>query len=305
MIALWLAALAWADPDFDARMSAVEAEDVALLRAIAPGPPSGVDGADLSVLELAARDVPIRRDPDVASWVALFTGPLRTPFARWLGRLDHHRDTLAWILDAEGVPATLAVLVVVESGAMEAATSTVGAAGLWQITAPTAGFLDLRVDRWVDERRDPVRATAAAAILLRDLHARFGDWSVALAAYNAGPEQIADALGDARGYDALLASGRLGDEPRHLVAKFHAAALIDANRDPLGVVATPYVPLSWTRAAAPGAQPIGALARCAGVTSAALLAANLDLGPHGTPPGGRAIRVPDAASFRDCVGMGW
>jgi membrane-bound lytic murein transglycosylase D len=97
------------------------------------------------------------------------------------------------ILESYGVPAEFAAIVLVESR-FEKGASYRGAGGYWQMLAPTAEMLGLRVDRWVDERRDPIKSTKAAAKYLRQLYERYDSWLLALSAYNSGGRLISCAV---------------------------------------------------------------------------------------------------------------
>ena len=212
-------------------LGSVEAE-VALLQSLAPGPPAhATEPVPWDGLPEHVGALPVRPRDDVARWVHLYTHELRSHTVTWLERLDAQRAGMELVLRGEGLPEVLAVMAVVESGLLPEATSTTGCAGTWQLSVPTALALGLQVTDTVDERRDPLLATPAAAMLLRELHARFGSWELALAAYNAGPQAVATARADA-GEGWLEA---LGSEPRHFVAKVQAMAVIDAHRERFGL----------------------------------------------------------------------
>lgn len=163
--------------------------------------------------------------------------------SEWQARGDDIRRTAARarrylplvrrILTEEGVPASLAYLPMVESRFDPDAVSPRGAAGLWQLMPETARQLGLRVDAEVDERFDPVLSTRAAARYLAHLHRRFGDWHLAIAAYNAGETRVARELARTGADDfwSLVESGVLPSESRQYVPRFLAAAeLLKADR---------------------------------------------------------------------------
>jgi len=119
----------------------------------------------------------------------------------------------------EGVPLDLLLVAAVESNFHPLALSPKGARGLWQLMPETARRFGLRVDRWMDERTHPARSTRAAARYLRELYLRFGDWPLALAAYNAGEGRVAAAVQQAlpSNLDELVRHPLLPAETRRFV----------------------------------------------------------------------------------------
>lgn len=115
-----------------------------------------------------------------------------------LGRAQYYNRFFEDALRTYGLPLELKYLPVIESGLNPNATSRVGAVGLWQFMPTTGRQYDLRIDSYVDERRDPVKSSYAAARFLSDLYQRFGDWTLALAAYNCGPTRVSNAIEKAR-----------------------------------------------------------------------------------------------------------
>ena len=137
---------------------------------------------------------------------------------------------------AAGVPSALAYLPMVESRFLPNAVGRT-AVGLWQFTRSTARVYGLRVDRTVDERRDPVKSSRAAARYLRDLYDQFESWDLALAAYNAGPGRVRQALRQrpAAGFFELAQKRLLPRITRSYVPKVLAISVIGPQQDSFGV----------------------------------------------------------------------
>ncbi len=167
------------------------------------------------------------QDPDaeLKAFAARYWGGREAEFAAALGRLQSLRPALEPILAAEGVPKQLAAVVLIESGARPFAASPRQARGLWQFIPETARRYGLTVGAGDDERVQLESATRAAARYLRDLYRRFGDWPLALAAYNAGQRRVEAALekGGAGTFWQLSSAGLLPMETRSYVPAVLAA----------------------------------------------------------------------------------
>ena len=160
----------------------------------------------------------------VQDYIDQYTGRLRRSVSFMLGVQNFYVPIFEEALEAEGVPLELKYLPVVESAFDPMATSRVGAAGLWQFMVPTAKHYGLTVNSLLDERRDPIKSSQAAAKYLKDLYKSFGDWTLAIAAYNCGRNNVLKAIkraGGARDYWAIYPY--LPRETRGYVPAFIAA----------------------------------------------------------------------------------
>lgn len=145
-----------------------------------------------NVMEMPYNDI-------VQKFIDRYTGRLRRSVSYMLGASNFYMPIFEDALEAYGVPLELKYLPVIESALNPKATSRVGAAGLWQFMPSTGKQYGLEINSLVDERRDPVKSSYAAARYLRDLYRIYGDWSLVIAAYNCGPENVRKAIQRANG----------------------------------------------------------------------------------------------------------
>lgn len=162
----------------------------------------------------------------VRSYIDRYTKGGRAQIAAVLGLSLYYMPIFEQALEEKGLPLELRYLPVVESGLDPNAVSKHGATGLWQFMLGTARGLGMEVNSLVDERRDPYVASGCAASYLKDLYAMYGDWSLAIAAYNCGPGTVNKALrragGDAKNHDFWSIYNYLPEETRGYVPMFIA-----------------------------------------------------------------------------------
>ena len=176
---------------------------------------------------------------EVKKYIDRYTKTGRQSTSYLLGRARYYNPIFEEALRFYGLPLELKFLPVIESGLNPNATSRVGAAGLWQFMATTGKQYDLQIDSYIDERRDPEKSSYAAARMLSDLYKRFGDWTLALAAYNCGPGRVSSAITKAGGgADFWAVYQHLPKETRGYVPAFIAANYVmnyyaDYNITPL------------------------------------------------------------------------
>jgi membrane-bound lytic murein transglycosylase D len=275
------------------------------------------DGSTVTLDDVAPADVPslpLEMNDRVEHWLQRFLTDQRGTFQQYLDRQGRYARLIRDRALARGLPPELLYLAMIESGFSPQATSRVAAVGLWQFMGPTALQYGLRVDEWVDERRDPVKATDAALDYLEWLYDRYDSWYLAAAAYNAGPARVDRALArrpDGRDTDADLywdIVHHLPYETRQHVPRMIAATILARNAASFGFRAPPEAPYVYDRVWVPGGTRLVALAPELGVSLAELRELNpqllLDVTPPGQPWG---LRVPTgrSASVVAALGGNW
>ena len=192
------------------------------------------------VTELGLRntkfDIPVIWNKQVAMWVKFFTGKGRSHFVNYTQRAGRYAPVLSKIMADNGLPRDLIYLAMAESGFQNHARSWAKAVGPWQFMPYTGRKFGLNIDWYVDERRDPLKASIAAANYLKTLHNLFGSWELAAAGYNAGEGKIARATKMYKSKDFWrLTQGRyLRPETKNYVPKIMALAIIGKNLDVFG-----------------------------------------------------------------------
>lgn len=230
------------------------------------------------------------------------TNPGRDMFEAWLKRSGRYQELVVETLREWRLPEDLIWVAMIESGFDPRAKSPAGAVGLWQFMRTTGGVYGLEVDKYQDLRRDPLRASRAAAHHLRDLHQRFGSWDLALAAYNMGYEQLLDAI-DRTGttdFNELSRQKAIPTETANYVPKIVAAALVADNLELYGFgdIET-YKPLQFAELSVPGGASLDVVARSAGIGLTALRNYNPHLLGKFVPPGReQVVYVPADALSR-------
>ncbi len=177
-------------------------------------------------------DIPIVINDNVLAMIEAFQNERRKEFVRGLNRAGLYIDLIRKILEEEGVPRDLVYAALIESGFNPKAYSVAKAKGIWQFIQSTGRRYGLEVNWWIDERSDPIKSTRAAAAYLKDLYNMFGDWYLALAAYNAGERKIQNAIEKVGKKDfwAIAKTNYIKDQTRNYVPAIIAAAII--CRDP-------------------------------------------------------------------------
>ncbi|HBG19098.1 MAG TPA: lytic transglycosylase [Desulfobulbaceae bacterium] len=191
-------------------------------------------------------DFPIVLNKQVQMYLHLFQNSQRDLFAGWLARSTTYMPIMEAELAANGLPHDLVYLPMIESGYNPLACSRSMAVGLWQFMQATGTQYDLEINKFVDERRDVEKSTKAAVAFLADLYKEFGDWHLAVAAYNGGPGKIRNGLNKYNVdnfWDLASKENYLALETKRYVPKLIAALIIAKQPERFGFTNINYHPV--------------------------------------------------------------
>ncbi|HKQ60115.1 MAG TPA: LysM peptidoglycan-binding domain-containing protein [Candidatus Polarisedimenticolaceae bacterium] len=240
-------------------------------------------------------DIPIVFNDRVSTWLDVYSNRHAERFRASLMRSGRYLEMFRKIYAEEGLPLDLIYMAHVESAFKVTAYSRARARGLFQFIASTGRRYGLRVDAWVDERSDPEKAARASAAYLKKLYGDFGDWYLALAAYNAGEGKILRALQRTgqRDFWGIAATRHIRTETKNYVPAIIAATLIAKQPEKYGLSYIPDAPLAYDTIEVEGAADLRVLAECAGSDLETLRELNPALRRMQTPPGATTqVRVP-------------
>ncbi len=247
-------------------------------------------------LEEHLSHIPLIRTARVERHIHYFQTSKRDHFDQWLTRLHHYKPLVEQIFAQFQLPGDLVFLSLVESGFNPKAYSRARAAGPWQFMKATGKLYGLRVDQYVDERRDPIKSTVAAARYLRDLYDLFGTWPLAMAAYNAGERKIQRALRKAKAesFWEIAQTKFIRRETREYVPRFMAAAIIAKNPEQYGFAQPAPDVHQFEEIVVSRPLQLQAIAAAVGIPPAELHRLNPELSRKVTPPDDPAyyLKVP-------------
>lgn len=234
----------------------------------------------------------------VKSQVDYLTTSQRALFQKWLDRSVRYLPLMKEIFREYALPEDLVYLAMIESGFNPHAVSRRRAVGLWQFMRLTGREYGLITDKWIDERKDPVKSTRVAAAYLKDLYGRFGAWPLALASYNAGPGRVQRALRRSGSYDywGLRATRHFRQETRNYVPQYIAALIIAKNPDVFGFTVPSAGAFQYDEIVVKQSTDLGTIARYVGCSFDDIMELNPELVGRSTPPLNHyVLRVPKGA----------
>ncbi len=188
--------------------------------------------------------IPVEINPLVEKWITYFQTKGRNHMERYLARSTRYEKLMKKVLRDNGLPEDLFYVALIESGFASHATSHAAAVGYWQFIRGTGRRYGLEINRFIDERRDPVLATQAAADYFKGLYSLFGSWYLAMASYNVGENRVKREVmkNSTRDFWELVRKRRLPRETMNYVPKFIAAKLIAKYPDKYGFEGIDYMP---------------------------------------------------------------
>ena len=251
---------------------------------------SGDADGDLGLpdVNLPLSDIPLTLNSKVEYFLYYFQTTGKAAFSRWLSHSSRYIPMMKDILKREGMPEDLVYVAMIESGFQMHARSWANAVGPWQFVSGTGRHYALRIDQWIDERKDPVKATTAAALYLKELYGIFnGDWYLAAAGYNAGENKILRAISmyNTSDYWEISRGSYLKRETKEYVPKLLAAAIIAKDPARYGFTDIAYLtPIEYDTVTIPARTNLDLVAKLCSTTYETIKELNPDLRHWCTPP---------------------
>ena len=247
--------------------------------------------------------IPMILNDSVENHMEYFKTRGRDVFQKWLDRSARYIPVMKEIFREKNLPEDLVYVAMIESGFNPYAVSWARAVGPWQFMPHTGKLYGLKIDWWVDERKDPIKSTYAAAEHLKDLHNLFGSWPLAMASYNAGAGKVQRAVLRTHSEDFwdLKASRYIRRETKNYVPKYMAATIIAKDPESYGFAVQPYDLFVYDEVILTESTDLRLAARCAGSSYDVIKELNPELKRWVTPPDATnyVLRVPKgtAAAF--------
>jgi membrane-bound lytic murein transglycosylase D len=239
-------------------------------------------------VNLPLSDIPLTLNSKVEYFLYYFQTSGKASFSRWLSRSSRYIPMMKEILKREEMPEDLVYVAMIESGFQMHARSWASAVGPWQFMSETGRRYSLRIDQWIDERKDPVKATTAAALYLKELYGMFkGDWYLAAAGYNAGENKILRAINmyNTSDFWEISRGSYLKRETKEYVPKLLAAAIIAKDPARYGFTDIAYLtPIEYDTVTIPSRTNLDLVAKLTGTTYESIKELNPDLRHWCTPP---------------------
>jgi len=249
--------------------------------------------------EKVTYNVPIVMNQRVKKSILYYQTVARDAVKRYLSRSTKYIPMIDSIFTAYGVPTDMKYLALVESGYNPHAYSWARAMGLWQFIASTGRIYNMNRSWWYDERKDPVKATVAAARFLKDLYDEFGSWELAMAAYNGGPGRVRRTIKKQKTTDFWKM--RLRKQTMDYVPFFMAAVVISKNPEEFGFTDIDYQPRwQYDVVAIDKCLDFKVIAKAVGCTVDDIKELNPELLRRFTPPNIKKykLRVPKGTKAR-------
>ncbi|MBA4312666.1 MAG: hypothetical protein C0417_08550 [Chlorobiaceae bacterium] len=249
---------------------------------------------DATIKVITTTSVPLVINGHVEKNIEFFCGKGRRHFEHWLYKGGFYFPMMRKIFREEGVPEELMHLSMVESGLNPIARSWAKAVGIWQFIKGTGKLYGLQGNFWFDERRDFEKATKAAARHLKDLYTEFGDWYLALAAYNSGAGRVFRAIRKSGSKDFWKLRPFLPKETRNYVPQYIAVTAMALDPEGYGFSVVPSESLAFDYVNVDGSLDLSVLAKCADTDVGTLKDLNPELLRWCTPPGMNdyKLRIP-------------